>query len=193
MENYRHFNVGRWDAFRSRFGNHCNPNMPAASAVGINEAKVVVAFLAGTQPVSYIENPEQVPAYDYPSTYGPRPPSFSRCALMRDGVSGTSTAYLSGTASVKGHATVASDSLESQLMTTVDNIGIIRHQLDVPSAGINTTWRAYVREPSSAEKTREVLCNSLPSCSPDNLTIVQADICRKPLRVEVEGIYKWHG
>ncbi|MEZ5330303.1 MAG: hypothetical protein R3F19_35085 [Verrucomicrobiales bacterium] len=192
MENYRHFNVGRWDAFRSHFGDRCNPNMPAASAVGIEEPAVVVAFLAGPAPVSYIENPEQVPAYDYPCAYGPRPPSFSRCALIHDGGTGTATAYLSGTASVKGHVTVAADCLETQLRTTIDNIGIIRSQLNIPaSTDLTTTWRAYVRDPEDTQRTLELLSDELPSCTPDNLNIVQASICRAPLRVEVEGIFCW--
>ena len=194
MENYRHFNVGRWDAFRTRFGDHCNPNMPAASAVGIAEPAIVVAFLAGNAPVTYIENPEQVPAYDYPSAYGPRPPSFSRCAVVHDDARATSTAYLSGTASVKGHTTVAADCLETQLRTTTDNIGIIRTRLNIPdSTGVTTAWRAYVRDPEDTLRTLEFLCEALPSCTPDNLNIVQASICRAPLCVEVEGIFCWGG
>jgi chorismate lyase / 3-hydroxybenzoate synthase len=193
MENYRHFNVGRWDAFRMRFGDHCSPNMPAASAVGIEESAIVVAFLAGTAPVTYIENPEQVPAYDYPAAYGPRPPSFSRCAVVHDETKATSTAYLSGTASVKGHTTVAADCLDTQLRTTIDNIGILRAQLNIPvnATDLTTTWRAYVRDPDDAPRILELLCEALPSCTPDNLNIVQASICRAPLRVEVEGIFCW--
>jgi chorismate lyase/3-hydroxybenzoate synthase len=188
MENYRHFNVGRWDAFRSHFGDGCCLNMPAASAVGVEESQLVLAFLAGASPVSYIENSEQIPAYEYPESYGPRPPSFSRGALVGDSTG--QTVYLSGTASVKGHTTVAGDCLDSQLTTTIDNIGIIRNQLAAPIANAPTSWRAYVRDPEDAARTQEVLCNSLPSCTPENLTIVQANICREPLRVEVEGIFE---
>jgi chorismate lyase/3-hydroxybenzoate synthase len=187
LENYRHFNVGRWDAFQDFFGGDSDSYMPAASAVGIADDVLAVTFQAGTAPVTYIENPKQVPAYEYPQEHGPRPPSFSRGAV----VSGPNkTAYLSGTASVKGHQTVARSSLDEQLCITLDNVTIVREKLGVNGSQLEASWRAYVRDPQDAAEVANYLTSSLSDCSHENLLILRAEICRAPLRVEVEGLFQ---
>src|SRR5690606_23756156 len=107
LEHYRQFNIGRWLAFETLFGRDLRSFMPAASAVGITSNAVMLTFIAGTRQPQYLENPSQVPAYHYPSEYGPRPPSFARAVLVQNTHRSPACiqGYLSGTASIEGHQT----------------------------------------------------------------------------------------
>ena len=78
LENYRAFNIGRHRAFEERFGDTAELRMSPASAVGTNDRHLVVAFLAGEREFQNIENPEQMPAYRYPTEHGPKAPCFTR-------------------------------------------------------------------------------------------------------------------
>ena len=188
LENYRRFNVGRWNAFQERYGTAAEPSMPAATAVGISEPVLVIQFHAGSNPVRYVENPEQVPAYAYPEQHGPRPPSFSRGAVIPE----ARTAYLSGTASVKGHRTIASDCLEEQVRLTLDNVSIVKKRLVglVPETSLRSTWRVYVRHREEAPVVVRLLEDAL-GISENQLLALEAAICRESLRVEVEGEFRW--
>ena len=85
LERYQQFNIGRWVAFEERFGRDLRSFMPAASAVGIDGDHLAIVFTAGRHRPVFFENPSQVPAYHYPSDYGPRPPGFARGVAI-DGV-----------------------------------------------------------------------------------------------------------
>jgi chorismate lyase/3-hydroxybenzoate synthase len=49
LENYRSFCKGRSLAFEAFYGEDFNVKMPAASAVGINDNKLVLYFIAGKE------------------------------------------------------------------------------------------------------------------------------------------------
>ena len=66
-----------------------------------------------------VENPLQMPAYEYPDTYGPRSPSFARATTVT--TAGVASLYVSGTASIRGHRTVGA-TLEEQIKVTMENI-----------------------------------------------------------------------
>lgn len=185
LEAYRAFCKGRSEAF----ANHQLP-MPAASAVGIQYPALIVAFVATRHPVHHIENPEQVPAYCYPQTYGPRPPSFSRASLTNPGI-GRRQAFVSGTAAIKGHASVFPDSLRDQVEVTLDNLRIMGREIaKVREEALNgnhpflTDTTLYLRNPDHLPELLAILESR--NLLTKNHRIVQADICRSELLIEIE-------
>ncbi|RYD31701.1 MAG: hypothetical protein EOP86_17340, partial [Verrucomicrobiaceae bacterium] len=105
-ENYRAFNAGRHAAFSEHFGpDALRPHLPAASALGIQGDRMAILFAAGFTAPENFENPEQVPACEYPAQYGRRPPAFAR-GTSATTPEGAREWFLSGTASIKGHRTL---------------------------------------------------------------------------------------
>jgi len=193
LERYRQFNIGRWAAFESKFGRDLRSFMPAASAVGIQGDQMALVFKAGRTRPQYFENPAQVPAYHYPAEYGPKPPGFARgVAISRHH---SKSSYLSGTASIEGHASVGEGELDTQFRTTMHNIDIMLARMDVEHALKPALWRdgnihearfrCYLRDPSLLDQVR---CWIREACETDaHFTYVQADICRPELDLEIEG------
>jgi enamine deaminase RidA (YjgF/YER057c/UK114 family) len=185
MENYRIFNMGRRRAFDDHFGSLAERQMPAASAVGTPGHHFVMAFVAGTRPPRYLENPQQTPAYHYPAIYGPKSPSFARAAIA------TPRVYISGTASIRGHQTVHQGNLVSQLGVTADNLEHLARGLGL------ATWKEVARRPDYRLKvylrhardlaSLQPALKELLQASPSNTTIVESDICRSDLDVEIEA------
>jgi len=100
MENYHRFCRGRSLAFEEHFGKSFHRILPAASAVGSAAGPLAIGFLAGRAAPQHFENPGQVPAFDYPRKYGPRPPSFSRATAVTVGK--VRRIFISGTAAIRG-------------------------------------------------------------------------------------------
>lgn len=180
QENYRAFNVGRARAFEEADAIPDAQKLPAASAVGIDDEKLCVIFLAGKWGVDYFENPAQVPAYRYPPAYGPRPPSFCRGAVV--GEQGIS--FLSGTASIRGHATVGAGDVVRQAGVTADNVELMAATM---GTGAPRQFKCYLRHGErDLEAVRAVL---EPGLGEGVTTYLKADICRRDLLLEVEGVY----
>ncbi len=182
LENYKSFCMGRSDQFVEQ-----NLSMPSASAVGILGNKLVVYFIATREPVRHWENPDQVPAYQYPSAYGPKSPSFSRASDV-DRLDQTFF-YISGTASIKGHQSVHIGDLAQQLETTLDNVRIMKEQVLGPLDSHDTSrlledTTIYLRDSSQLEALMDALKTSGESLK--NLRILESDICRADLLVEIE-------
>ena len=105
FENYRAFCMGRSQAFEQKFGPDFVSILPAASAVGSHAEHLDLVFVAGEGAPRHFENPAQVPAYRYPVEHGPRAPSFARATVAQDGA--RTLSFISGTAAIRGHETVA--------------------------------------------------------------------------------------
>ena len=188
LENYRLFCRGRSLAFEERFGAAFQRVLPASSAVGSAAGPLAVGFLAGNAVPRHFENPRQVPAWKYPAQYGPRPPSFSRATSMasEDGV----RIFVSGTAAIRGHASVA-DGLDGQLNCTLENLCLVGESAGAgPDLGGSSGWRrvfkVYLRHPADlpAAKARLDSCLVRPE---DTVSYLRADICRADLLVEIEA------
>lgn len=196
LERYRQFNLGRWLAFEQRFGRDLRAYMPAASGVGIPGNEFILSFIAGkTHPV-YLENPSQVPAYHYPSDYGPKPPSFARAVLVSEG--GCTTGYLSGTASIEGHRSIGEGDWHTQFRTTMHNIEIMFDRMDMsealqgPEAAaragiIRRDFKCYLRHPEALPVINEWLTEEV-GLEEHQVTFLQADICRQELDIEIEAV-----
>jgi chorismate lyase / 3-hydroxybenzoate synthase len=190
-ERYRQFNAGRQQAFidaqRSAFD-----GSPAACALGTQGGPLVVNFLAGRQPVVAIENPRQVSAYRYPDTYGPRAPTFSRAALA-DAGNGRRALFISGTASIVGHASMHLGDVRRQTEESLANITTVRESAETqsglafPAGELNYTL--YLRHPADMAVVRDVFERAVgpDSTAAKDAIYLNADICREELLVEIEA------
>jgi hypothetical protein len=189
LENYREFCHGRSLAFEQRHGHAFTTRVPSASAVGCQAATLTVAFAASPAVPRHVENPAQIPAYDYPPDYGPRAPSFSRATIVPDR-NGT-TVFVSGTAAIRGHATVAPDDLVGQLACTLANLNEISRacglgpHLDRGRAS-GRHFKVYLRRPADQPFVAELLDEKL-FVAGDRVSYLHAHICRQTLLVEIEA------
>ncbi|MEO8153409.1 MAG: hypothetical protein ABI605_10100 [Rhizobacter sp.] len=191
IERYRQFNAGRQQAFidaqRSAFD-----GSPAACALGTHGGPLQVYFLAGRKPPLAIENPRQVSAYRYPDTYGPRAPTFSRAALA-DAGGGRNALFISGTASIVGHASLHLGDVRRQTEESLTNIAAVREAAEaraghaIPASEMFYT--VYVRRAEDLPLVREVFEQSVgaTSTAAREAIYLNADICRAELLVEIEA------
>jgi chorismate lyase/3-hydroxybenzoate synthase len=190
LENYQRFCRGRSLAFENHFGRAFRRHLPAASAVGAADGQLVVGFLAGNIEPHHFENPRQIPAFEYPSEYGPRPPSFSRatCVQLPRG----RKIFISGTAAIRGHATVAVDDLDRQLACAVENLRLIGEAAGAGAvlggpAGWRRSFKIYIRHPSDLGRIKTSLERDVLRPA-DTVSFLQADICRADLLLEIEAV-----
>jgi len=190
LENYRLFCRGRSLAFEEHHGADFKALLPSASAVGCGSETLTVSFAASARIPRHIENPLQVPAYDYPADYGPRAPSFARASVV-PGADGTATVFISGTAAIRGHATVAPDNLAGQMDCTVENLREISTACGLGPyldrrGHSQRHFKVYVRnaadQPAIAKRLEKEFLKA-----GDHVSYLQADICREPLLVEIEA------
>lgn len=189
LENYRSFCLGRSMAFEAALGRGFTRMLPAASAVGSSDTRLRVAFLAGELPARHFENPKQVPAYEYPQEYGPRSPSFSRATVVLGPA--LREAYVSGTSSVVGHATVAPGDTQGQLECTFENLRLISRASglgDALCAGARCRrhFKVYLRNPGDLRFASDALARQGMLQSGDSVSYLRAPICRSELNVEIE-------
>ncbi len=189
LECYRAFCQGRSLAFEAEFGGAFKLLLPAASAVGSSGAHLDVIFAASETAPHHFENPEQIPAYHYPPEHGPRSPSFARATVVRDGT--RTWTFVSGTAAIKGHQTIAPDSLAAQLDCTLDNLRLISRAVgigdDLGAGRMKARhFKIYLRHAVDLTSVQTRLDRELLRTG-DVVTYLQADICRAALAVEIEA------
>jgi hypothetical protein len=189
LENYRAFSSGRARAFEAALGAGYRKALPAASAVGCRGGSIALAFVAGTCAPQYFENPEQIPAYDYPPKYGPHSPSFARATVAVH--RGRPLIYISGTSAVKGHETVSSGSTEAQVECTLDNLRLISRAAGAGEdlgleLGLERRFKVYLRHRADLPMARARLDKGLFRPG-DRVVWLEADLCRADLSIEVEA------
>lgn len=187
LENYRAFCRGRSLAFEQHYGSGFKMVLPSASAVGSKADALTAAFAACSGSLRHVENPLQVPAYDYPPDYGPRAPSFARATV----VPGAATVFISGTAAIRGHATVAPHSLRLQLECALENLQAISAACGLGTglaagSGATRRFKVYVRHAPDQALVESMLQERLLT-ETDRVSYVQSDICRSSLLVEIEA------
>lgn len=196
MENYKSFCKGRSLAFEDFYGQGFEVQLSAASAVGINDNKLVLYFVAGKEEGMHVENPEQVAAFRYPQQYGPRAPSFARGTLVQNG---SSTGYISGTASIKSHESVTLSSVSDQLYTTIDNISLVfermgllpdrmSYSVPLPDHHQHRQFKVYIRHEKDVSFIRQQFEQMIGVSESDSILYLQADICRSELDLEIESV-----
>jgi len=185
VENYLAFNSGRHRAFTDEFGRISSKDLSAASAVGIQRGPLALAFVAGTDCVEHFENPLQLPSARYPVRYGKNSPLFARGSRVRT-AAGNTWWHLSGTASIRASETIGSD-FSQQLEITLENIQNMLDVMVVP-AQRHATWKVFLRNRRHLAQCREHLARFYPN-EVDQMTFVEADICRRDLLLEIEAIF----
>ncbi len=194
LERYQRFCIGRHQGFK-RHHREFFSELPAASAVGTQDGPFQVMFLAGKRKGFPLENPRQVSAYDYPSQYGPKSPSFAR-ATLNPSEKGHYL-FLAGTASIVGHSTQHHTDPQKQALETLANIEALREHaeaeygecFDVPSHSGHL--KVFVRNRKDFPIVKEVLANSELTHLPT--FFLTGEICRKDLLVEIEGVWRPSG
>jgi hypothetical protein len=188
LENYRAFSRGRSMAFEAAAGPEFKRWLPAASAVGSADHHLTVLFAAHTTPPLHRENPEQVPAYDYPPEHGPRSPSFARASIVPR-TDGRRDVFLSGTSSIKGHITVAPGDTLAQTLCTLKNLRAIARACnlgdDYGRDAVARHIKVYLRHAADQSVVAQQLEHELLQ-SRDAVTYLAADVCRAALNVEIE-------
>ena len=191
MERYRQFNSGRQQAFLEA-GQAAFEGAPAACALGTRDGPLRVRFLAGRHAAVPIENPRQTSAYHYPRDYGPHSPTFSRAALVEAG-GGQVALLISGTSSIVGHESVHAGDVAAQTRETLANLrAVIESAHRRCSARFDLATAdcvIYVRRGEDAALICQIFEAEVGADSPAarHAIVLEADICRADLQVEIEA------
>ncbi len=190
LDRYQAFCKGRHEALET--AGLQAAALPAATAIGTAAPGLIVYLLAAREPGVQIENPRQVSAYHYPPDYGPKSPTFSR-ATLKDWPSGAHL-YISGTASIVGHASRHEGDVRAQVDEIIDNLEALignvsrGHGLDtLVGPGDLSLIKVYVKHARDLEAVRERIRARI-GAHPAML-FLHGDICRRELLVEIEGLY----
>lgn len=183
---YQRFCAGRRQAFAE--AGRPEGALPAACLLGDDGDSLLLYALLADEPGVQVENPRQVSAFRYPPEYGRAAPSFSR-ALAKRWPGGARQLYISGTASVVGHASAHADT-PTQLEETLANLGALLAAGGFGPAGTAPAAVApltvYLRNAGDLPAVRRLLAARLPPEHP--VTYLRADVCRRELLVEIEGM-----
>ncbi|MEM9556150.1 MAG: hypothetical protein AAGC60_17970 [Acidobacteriota bacterium] len=197
---YMVFNAGRYRALRSQLGAAFDRRIATASGVGHQGRDLSIHCLAAARGGEPVENPRQIPAYRYSARWGPKPPCFARatrCELEAP------LLLVGGTASVVGEESLHQGDLEAQLHETLRNLATVVHvgvlnghrQVDAPLPGDDELWpqlarfrnlRVYHPRRGDRECLRRALLEQLGDTV--ELELLEADLCRPELLVEIEGV-----
>ncbi|MCG8367385.1 MAG: hypothetical protein MJA27_29125 [Pseudanabaenales cyanobacterium] len=198
LENYKSFCKARSLAFEAFYGEGFDGELPAASAVGINDNRLVMYFIAGKRRGAHLENPEQISAYKYPQQYGPRSPSFARGTVLSR--KGKRIGYLSGTASIKSHESVTLSDITDQLYTTLDNMSLVFERMGLvyerqsysglmpDPAKHDRMFKVYIKRAEDADQVQDLFAKIIGATEEDHIIYLQSDICRSELDIEIEAI-----
>ena len=208
IDRYMVFNAGRYAAFEEWFGQAAlfTRTVPTASAVGIGSGSLAIHALGGRDAGLPVENPRQVPAYRYSARYGPIPPCFARGTIVRGLPSGPGERadgpmlLVGGTASIVGENSLHERDARQQALETFENLAELvaaaRRQIggldaaghEAPRAAFDafTELRVYVVRDVDAPLLREMVTERFGRTA--RIEFAQADLCRRELLVEIEGL-----
>ena len=179
-ERYKRFCAGRHEAFAT--AGFRSGDFPAACGVGMMSGGLAIYFLAARAPGRPVENPRQVSAYRYPRQYGPTSPSFARATVAR--FNGRSMLFVAGTASVVGHQTRHPGDVTAQTTETLANLGAVAEAAGATVADLRCV-KTYLRYREDHDAVLGRLGTAMPAAK---FLIVESDICRRDLLVEIEAV-----
>jgi len=182
---YMTFNAGRFAAYCEWFGGagRFPGALPTASAGGAHGEALSIHMLAADDPGLGLENPRQIPAYQYSRRCGRRPPCFSRATRLG------ATVLIGGTASILGQQSEHQGDLDEQARETFRNIeALIGAASRSRPEGLDAlrSLRVHVRhadDTAGIERAVDRLAPGVPV-----VEYVEACLCRRELLVEIEGV-----
>ena len=175
LDRYMRMNIGRTQAYAA--ARWPLPCMPAGTCVGHAGDMLVVHALALPGPVRSIENPQQRPAWQYSSQFGPSAPPFTRAVLSQH------LLMASGTAAVVGEEVVHRHDVRAQWQQTITHLTTLR-----TAAQARGQWRSmqvYVRDRCDLSTISRLAQQEF---SDGVERVLHAPLCREALLVEVEGV-----
>jgi len=199
-DNYMVFNAGRFRAFSQLLGGPARfeRDVATASATGHWQRDLVVHCLAADHRGAAINNPRQVAPYHYSQRFGPLPPCFSRATRLSHPAN---LLLVGGTASVRGEDSVHVDDLPNQMRESFVNLAALTGAAACGGARSETASR---RTPVSqnlaafhqlrvyfpnGDHAGEIEANIRASFGAvRRLEVLQADLFRAELLVEIEGV-----
>ena len=152
---------------------------------------MTILFIATGASGLFLENPDQVSAYEYPRQYSPKSPSFARASIYRE--QEVIQLYISGTASIVGHESKFHGDIVNQTHQTLKNLSrLIDHTNAQESIQDNTfdisevfpAIKVYLRNPMDRDSVAPLVEQF--ALHSDNICYLQADICRQELDIEIE-------
>lgn len=205
MNRYMQFNIGRHKALADWYGSPTalKQLVATASGVGHSGSELIIHCLSLKNHAGLgVENPRQIPAYNYSRRFGPASPSFARATLASfPSVENKSNTWLmvGGTASVVGEESQHPGQLCSQIDETLDNLSSLVNQAksqlsgsSLPSNGslrtalnsLNSIRVYYVRA-SDLKQIEQSVIESFPNIT--ECEFLNTSLCRPELLVEIEG------
>jgi len=197
LDRYMAFNAGRFAAFSAWFGGResFGRTLPTASAVGTSGSELYIYCLAVASPGMPLENPRQVPAYRYSRRFGPMPPCFARATRVTR--ADAHLLLVGGTASIRGEESMHLGHVGKQCDETFHNLAsLIRlaaGEVAVPPEENSLAalrafreLRVYYMKPEDADLVLDRVKAHFSSVR--RLELVRAELCRRELLVEIEGV-----
>jgi enamine deaminase RidA (YjgF/YER057c/UK114 family) len=202
----QHYQI--FNDIRSQYYQNSNfvTGYPAATGIGTNSGGVVIDFIAlkGNENIliSPIKSPVQTDAHKYShevlapnimhSNLRETTPKFERAKLISSGKN--TTVFVSGTAAIKGENTIPDSDVTVQTKVTFENIEKLTSDQNLSIHGLILPYkekslsliRVYVKYETDIVAVQKI-CESSYKNIP--CIIVQSDICRDNLLVEVEAVY----
>jgi enamine deaminase RidA (YjgF/YER057c/UK114 family) len=197
FQNYQAFNDSRSHFYAKT---SWPAGFPAATGIGTQSGGImveVIAFIGEEGLINRaLDNPLQTAAHKYsqgvllgafdPCTQKRTTPKFERGRIV--GLASQPVIYISGTAAIRGEASLISDDVTEQTRITMENIDHLIapvNNLLSPTPCEYQLLRIYVKTPSQMEEVRTYMKANYPDIKK---IYVCADICRDELLVEIEGI-----
>lgn len=180
-------------------------NFPAATGIGCNLGGFAIEIIAldhqDTVKNTSITSPVQHNAYDYSrqvlvgdSFYASRkqPPLFERAKMVTQEDSGI--IYVSGTAAISGEVSIEVPDAAEQTEITIGNIFELLSISNLQGCGVTEELenitpcyvRVYLKHPEEQHQV-EKICKKYFGNTP--LMLLQADVCRSELLVEIEAAF----
>jgi len=196
FQKYQLFNEARNSFYK---GTQLVAGYPAATGIGMKYGGLIIDFIAwkssGITEVYPINNPKQIASYQYGQEVLigndiekelKSPPCFERGKLICS--NGSSTLYVSGTASILGEETVGYNDLEKQTITTINNINVILEESINKCRDVNKIKhiRVYLKSKKDFQLIKDI-CSQTYGEIP--IVYVLADVCRDNLLIEIEAEY----
>lgn len=179
---------------------------PAATGIGTSHGGIMVevdAVVLKCRKCAAValDNALQVAAHDYSQNVligvadkifrHKTTPKFERAKAVVSPDSGLQV-YISGTAAIRGEASLTDVGIGQQTVTTLENIEYLISRQNLRKHGIKAEktpeiqiFRVYLKAENLLEPARKIVCERYPQVA---ALYVLTDVCRDELLIEIEGV-----